>query len=36
MPAFSDAVLSDKDVADIYAFTQSLPGPGAVKITDLE
>ena len=31
MPAFSDAVLSDKDVADIYAFVQSLPGPGAVK-----
>jgi mono/diheme cytochrome c family protein len=31
MPAFSDAVLSDKDIADIYAFVQSLPGPGAVK-----
>jgi mono/diheme cytochrome c family protein len=26
MPAYSDAVLSDKDVADIYAFVKSLPG----------
>ena len=31
MPAFSDAVLSDKDVADIYAFVQSLPGPSSAK-----
>lgn len=27
MPAYSDAVLSDKDIADIYAFVESLPGP---------
>jgi len=27
MPAYSDAVLSDKDVADIFAFVKSLPGP---------
>lgn len=26
MPAYSDAVLSDKDIADIYAFVRSLPG----------
>jgi mono/diheme cytochrome c family protein len=31
MPAYSDAVLSDKDMADIYAFVQSLPGPGLAK-----
>ena len=31
MPAYSDAVLSDKDVADVYAFVQSLPGPGSPK-----
>jgi len=31
MPAFSDAILSDKDVADIYAFVESLPGPGSPK-----
>jgi mono/diheme cytochrome c family protein len=31
MPAFSDAVLSDKDVADIYAFVESLPGPRSAK-----
>jgi len=31
MPAYSDAVLSDKDVADIYAFVQSLPGPSSPK-----
>jgi len=31
MPAYSDAVLSDKDVADIYAFVQSLPGPRPAK-----
>jgi mono/diheme cytochrome c family protein len=31
MPAFSDAMLSDKDIADIYAFVQSLPGPGSPK-----
>jgi mono/diheme cytochrome c family protein len=31
MPAFSDAVLSDKDIADIYAFVESLPGPRSAK-----
>jgi mono/diheme cytochrome c family protein len=31
MPAFSNAVLSDQDVADIYAFVESLPGAGSVK-----
>ena len=27
MPAYSDAVLSDQDIADVYAFLESLPGP---------
>jgi mono/diheme cytochrome c family protein len=31
MPAFSDAVLSDKDIADIYAFVESLPGARSAK-----
>jgi mono/diheme cytochrome c family protein len=31
MPAFSEAILSDKDIADIYAFVESLPGPGSPK-----
>jgi mono/diheme cytochrome c family protein len=31
MPAYSDAVLSDKDVADIYAFVKSLPGSRSAK-----
>jgi mono/diheme cytochrome c family protein len=31
MPAYSDAVLSDKDIADIYAFVQSLQGAGSSK-----
>jgi mono/diheme cytochrome c family protein len=31
MPAFSDAVLSDKDIADIYAFVQTLPGATSAK-----
>jgi mono/diheme cytochrome c family protein len=31
MPAFSDPVLSDQDIADIYAFVQSLPGAGSSK-----
>jgi mono/diheme cytochrome c family protein len=31
MPAFSNAVLSDKDMADIYAFVESLPGPRSAK-----
>jgi mono/diheme cytochrome c family protein len=31
MPAFPAAILSDKDIADIYAFVESLPGPRAPK-----
>jgi mono/diheme cytochrome c family protein len=31
MPAYSAAVLSDKDLADIYAFVRSLPGPRPVQ-----
>ena len=31
MPAYSDAVLSDKDIVDIYAFVASLPGPQSPK-----
>ena len=31
MPAYSDAILSDKDIADIYAFVESLPGPSSPK-----
>ncbi len=31
MPAYSEAVLSDKDIADIYAFIESLPGPQSPK-----
>jgi mono/diheme cytochrome c family protein len=31
MPAYSGAVLSDKDIADIYAFVRGLPGPGSPK-----
>ena len=31
MPAYSDAVMSDQDIADIYAFVQSLPGRGNAK-----
>src|SRR5262245_38943009 len=26
MPAYSDAVMSDQEIADMYAFVQSLPG----------
>jgi mono/diheme cytochrome c family protein len=29
MPAYSDAVLSDKDIADIYAFLKAFPEPKA-------
>ena len=29
--AYSEAVLSDKDIADIYAFVESLPGPRSPK-----
>jgi len=31
MPAYSDAVLTDKEIADIYAFVQTLPGAGSPK-----
>jgi mono/diheme cytochrome c family protein len=31
MPAFPSAILSDKDIADIYAFVESLPGPRSPK-----
>jgi mono/diheme cytochrome c family protein len=31
MPAYSDAVLSDKDIADICAFVELLPGPRSSK-----
>jgi len=31
MPAYPATILSDKDVADIYAFVQSLPGPASPK-----
>lgn len=31
MPAYTEKVMSDKQIADIYAFVQSLPGPLPVK-----
>jgi len=31
MPAYSEAVMSDQEIADIYAFVQSLPGRREVK-----
>ena len=31
MPAYAEGVLPDKDVADIYAYLQSLPGPREAK-----
>jgi mono/diheme cytochrome c family protein len=31
MPAYSTAVLSDQEIADMYAFVQSLSGAGSVK-----
>jgi mono/diheme cytochrome c family protein len=31
MPAYSEAVMSDKQIADIYAFVQALPGPLSTK-----
>jgi len=31
MPAFTEAVLADKDLVDVYAFLQSLPGRRPVK-----
>jgi mono/diheme cytochrome c family protein len=27
MPAYAEPVMSDRQIADIYAFVQSLPGP---------
>jgi mono/diheme cytochrome c family protein len=31
MPAYSAALLSDQDIADIYAFVESLPGASSPK-----
>ncbi|MGZ3307106.1 MAG: c-type cytochrome [Xanthobacteraceae bacterium] len=31
MPAYSEPVMSDREIADIYAFMQSLPGRGNPK-----
>ncbi len=31
MPPFSDKILSDRDLADIYAYLQSIPKPPAVN-----
>ena len=31
MPAYSEPVLTDKDIVDIYAFVQSLPGRRPAK-----
>ncbi|HXW21219.1 MAG TPA: cytochrome c [Roseiarcus sp.] len=31
MPAYPEAVLSDGDIADLYAFLESLPGPRSPK-----
>jgi mono/diheme cytochrome c family protein len=31
MPAFSDKVVSDKDVEDIYAYLKTIPAPKPVK-----
>lgn len=31
MPAFSEKVVSDKDVADIYAYLKTIPAPKPVK-----
>jgi mono/diheme cytochrome c family protein len=31
MPAYSEGVMSDKEIADIYAFVQALPGPRPAK-----
>jgi mono/diheme cytochrome c family protein len=31
MPAYSAAVLSDQEIADVYAFVQSLPGARSAK-----
>jgi len=31
MPAYSEAVMSDGQIADIYVFVQGLPGPRSTK-----
>jgi mono/diheme cytochrome c family protein len=31
MPAYSDKVMTDKQIADVYAFVESLPGPRPTK-----
>ncbi len=31
MPAFTDKVLSDQEVKDIYAYLKTMPGPKPVK-----
>jgi mono/diheme cytochrome c family protein len=31
MPAYTDVLMPDKDLADVYAYLKSLPGPRAVK-----
>ena len=31
MPAFTDKVISDQELTDIYAYLKTLPGPKAVK-----
>jgi mono/diheme cytochrome c family protein len=31
MPAYSTAVLSDQEIADMYAYVQSLPGARSAK-----
>jgi mono/diheme cytochrome c family protein len=31
MPAYSERVMSDRQIADIYAFVESLPGPRSTK-----
>lgn len=35
MPAYSEAVMSDQQIADIYAFVQSLPGRSDPKAIPL-
>jgi mono/diheme cytochrome c family protein len=31
MPAYSEAVMSDQQIADVYAFVETLPGPLPAK-----
>ncbi|MGH9375448.1 MAG: c-type cytochrome, partial [Terriglobia bacterium] len=35
MPPYTDKVISDKELADIYAFLKSLPQPPAAKTIPL-